>query len=217
MDEEPRGAALQRILDEAIGNERLEAWEKFVSHAQPIIASSVFRVLARCRAPRNDLVDDLVQETFLKLCANDYHFLRRFRSAHPGALVAYLRTIASTVAVDAYRVRSAQKRGAGENCVALEDFPAVSATHDHVEQVERELLIDSIDRCLSSQKERDRSIFWLYYRQGFTADAIAAIKIIELTSSGVESLIRRLTLAVRKCLKIAAVGQISPTVKGNSR
>jgi RNA polymerase sigma-70 factor (ECF subfamily) len=216
VDKEATSAELQPILDEAIETNRLHAWEQFAHCAQPIIASTIFRVLSRWRSPRNDYVDDLVQETFVKLCANDYHSLRRFRSTHPGALAAYLRAIASTVVVDAYRGRAAQKRGSDRDPVDGNDFTLSPASVQGVEQVERQLLIERIDRCLSSQKERDRNVFWLYYRQGLTADAIANIRVMELSSSGVESLLRRLALAVRKCLRITLIGEVPQTAKGNS-
>jgi RNA polymerase sigma-70 factor (ECF subfamily) len=41
-------------------------------------------------------------------------------------------------------------------------------------------------------------IFWLYYEQGMTAKAIAALPSINLTSKGVESAISRLTRLVRE-------------------
>ena len=45
---------------------------------------------------------------------------------------------------------------------------------------------------------RDRLIFWMYYRQGFTAKAIAAIPSISLTVKGVEGVIQRLTGQLRR-------------------
>jgi RNA polymerase sigma-70 factor, ECF subfamily len=217
MDLGDRSAEVQRILDQALETNGLQSWERFVECAQPIVASALRRVLSRWHNPRNDEVEDMVQESFLKLCANDYRFLRRFRSAHPSALAAYLRTVASTVVVDGYRARSSQKRGSDANAVAMDDVEVAVGSSQAVEAVERRLLIARIERCLSSQKERDRHVFWLYYRQGLTVKAISTIHLIELTSSGVESLIRRLTLAVRKCLKVTAIGQISEVVKGNPR
>ena len=46
--------------------------------------------------------------------------------------------------------------------------------------------------------DRDRTIFWLYYRQGLTTKAIATLPAIGLTIKGVESTLGRLTKMVRK-------------------
>jgi len=43
-------------------------------------------------------------------------------------------------------------------------------------------------------------VFWLYYRAGFTASAIASLPTVGLTTKGVESLIFRLTRIVRENL-----------------
>lgn len=209
------GDALHRSLQGALAAGGLQAWEQFIREAHGLVASTVFSALSRWRNPQRDQVEDLVQETFLKLCANDFYLLRGFRSGRPEALVAYIRTITSTVVSDVQRARSAQKRGSGGETVELDDVHLAAGTTEAVEQVEREMLFHRVAQCLSTQRDRDRQVFWLYYRQGLTSHAIAAIQKVELTSSGVESLIRRLTIAVRKCLKIPAAREISPAAKGN--
>ena len=52
------------------------------------------------------------------------------------------------------------------------------------------LLLDRVDACLrdlapSETRDRDRKIFWLYYRQGMTAKEIAGLPQIGLTLKGV--------------------------------
>ena len=47
---------------------------------------------------------------------------------------------------------------------------------------------------------RDREIFWLHHRQGFTAAAIAAIPGCEIGTKGVESVLQRLRCNVRRRL-----------------
>ena len=44
---------------------------------------------------------------------------------------------------------------------------------------------------------RDRNLFWLYYRQGLTAEAISRIPAIGLSAKGVESALLRLTRLLR--------------------
>jgi DNA-directed RNA polymerase specialized sigma24 family protein len=45
--------------------------------------------------------------------------------------------------------------------------------------------------------ERDRSLFWLYYLQGLTAEEIARQPSAGLTAKGVESALRRVTTWLR--------------------
>jgi RNA polymerase sigma-70 factor, ECF subfamily len=46
-------------------------------------------------------------------------------------------------------------------------------------------------------KDRDRTIFWLYYRQGMTAKEITGLPGIGLSLKGVESALHRLVKLVR--------------------
>jgi hypothetical protein len=75
-------------------------------------------------------------------------------------------------------------------------------------------LLARVDGCLSGQPRRDRLVFWLYYRHGLTSQAISSLKFASLSSSGVESLIRRLTLIVRNCLKIKSATEAMQPIKG---
>ncbi len=53
---------------------------------------------------------------------------------------------------------------------------------------------------INEWRDRDRWIFWMYYRHGLTASAISGFDRFELTQKGVESTILRLTRQVRDCL-----------------
>ena len=69
------------------------------------------------------VVDDLVQETYLKLCADKCRLLLRlFAIQHPEAVPGYIKTIAINVAHDHFKSLHSQKRGSGETAQLLEDF-----------------------------------------------------------------------------------------------
>ena len=93
--------------------------------------------------------------------------------------------------------------GAGKRETALETYTeSAVAGREGLPPVEREILLREIDEHLAAVTEpaargRDRQIFWLYYRHGMTARAIALIPGIGLTQKGVESAIQRLTNHVR--------------------
>jgi RNA polymerase sigma-70 factor (ECF subfamily) len=134
-------------------------------------------------------VDDLVQETYLKLCADKCRLLRVFAVQHPEAVLGYIKTIAVNVAHDYFKALHSQKRGSGETAQLLEDVepPAQSGDIGGQAAMEREVLLKQIDHCLESCSEgpdqgRDRLIFWLYYQQGMSAKAIAALPTVGLTA-----------------------------------
>ncbi len=189
---------LQRCLDS--GGER--SWESFIHAAQPLLVSGVVRALGGWSAAKREQIDDLVQESFVRLCANDFRALRSFRSEDANALCAYLRTVAASVATDHLRSASAQKHAAGERAVSLEALTREPASSDGaIAAIERNMLLEFIERCLESQTKRDRTIFWLYHRQGLTPKAIAALETFAVAQRGVETILYRITGAVRDCVQ----------------
>lgn len=189
---------LERCLDG--GNQR--AWEEFIGAAHPLLASGVIRALGGWSASRRMEIDDLVQESLIRLCANDYRALRTFRSTDSNALCAYLRTVAASAATDYLRSVNARKHGAGQPAVSLDDLTREPATsHDPIAAIDHAMLLELVDRCLQSQNKRDRAIFWLYHRQGLTPKAISALEPFALAQRGVETILYRMTAAVRECVQ----------------
>lgn len=203
------------------GDEQL--WTEFVRQSQPVIASVIFRTMSRWNRPMSSLVDDLVQETYLKLFADNARALRKFASHHENAIYGFLKVVASNVAQDHIRSTHSQKRGRGraeEQLVSadvvdkrattsrtemLNAWPvrAVASLNSPDDVIDREILLLEIDAILKRQAfrptfSRDYSIFWLYYKQGLTAQAIAELHYIGLTVKGVESTLLRLIKLVRQ-------------------
>jgi len=182
-----------------------DAWDEFVSRFHRAISLSIVRTAHSWGQIPRQVVDDLVQETYLKLCANKCRLLRDFAVQHPEAVPGYIKTIAVNIAHDHFKSLHSQKRGSGETSQMPEDVEPQARSGDLGGQaaMERELLLKQIDRCLETcsegpDQERDRLIFWLYYQQGMSAKAIAALPTVGLTAKGVESVIFRLTRLVRE-------------------
>ncbi len=58
---------------------------------------------------------------------------------------------------------------------------------------------EHLKRCLTgSDQERDRTIFWLYFRQGMSTKEIASLPTIGLGAKGVGSVIERLKHCIRE-------------------
>jgi RNA polymerase sigma-70 factor, ECF subfamily len=167
---------------------------------QPLIASVVLRIVRRNGDVAPSIADDLVQETYLRLCRDNCRALREFEHRHEHAIFGFIKVVAGSVALDYVRARTAEKRvaehqGNGDDLVASVPAPTVDI-HDTIQMNEISALVDRI-----AQSERDRTVFWLYYRSGYSAKDIAGIPNIDLTAKGVESLILHLTRAVRSQIK----------------
>jgi RNA polymerase sigma-70 factor (ECF subfamily) len=173
------------------------AWLQLVNRFQPLIASVILRIVRRYGHPNYSIVDDLVQETFLRLCRDDSKSLRQFDHRHEAAIFGYLKVVAASVATDHFRALKAQKR-MGETAVDSEDLASIPVKNEV--NAEDRLLIGEIESCIKriTDDERDESIFWLYYRQGFTAKDIAGLPGIGLSAKGIESCLFRLIKAVRR-------------------
>jgi len=191
------------------------AWDEFVSRFHRPIALSILRTAYRWGAGTQQVLDDLIQETYLKLCANRCRMLHEFALQHPEAILPYIKTIAANIAHDHFKAMHSQKRGKGEIAQSLEDFEpeGSKAKQGSQELIEREVLLREVDHALEAcsqgeDQQRDRLIFWLHYQQGMSASAIAALPTIDLTSKGVESVIYRLTRLVRdRILQLRAESQ----------
>ena len=209
MSYESDPAGLAALLRDCLGAGTTAAkWEAFAERAQGPIAMAVIRGLRQCGAtPTRELVDDLVQDTFVKLCMDNLAALRRFRGERPEALIAYLKIVACNVARDHARAAIADKRGSGRVDAPGDDVLAHApdpATERNAADLR--VLLEEIDRRLArapdaAARGRDRSIFWLYYRQGLTARAIAELPSIGLSQKGVERTIYRLPRLVRELVE----------------
>jgi RNA polymerase sigma-70 factor, ECF subfamily len=184
------------------------AWIEFVRRFQPLIASVALRVARQWGQTSSSVVDDVVQETYLKLCTDRLRLLRNFKSSHKDAIYGYVKVFAANLAHDHFKASHAQKRGGAVETASMNDEAGAECTArmqptDII--LERNLLVGKVAACLEGialgqTGDRDRRIFWLYYRAGLSASAIATLPTIGLSTKGVESTILRLTRAVRQRL-----------------
>jgi RNA polymerase sigma-70 factor (ECF subfamily) len=189
------------------------AWIEFVRRFQPLIAGVVGRVARRWGGASPELLDDLIQETYLKLCSASGNLLQNFQSSHPDAIFGFIKVFTANLVHDHFKGAHSMKRGGGSADQPL-DGPnsntCVPRSLHSAKSIERQVLMNEIDHCLRDMESgpnagRDRYIFWLYYRVGLSASAIAAIPAVGLGTKGVESTILRLTRLVRQNLAGARV------------
>ena len=195
--------SLEELISACAEGGDAAAWEEFVGRFHELIASTVVRTSRRWGNESTALVDDLIQETYLKLCSDRKRMLGEFSPLHPEAFYGYLKVVTTNVVHDHFRSARSQKRGQGQFETPLDEVPATGTSE--TEHTHRDILLSEVDDTLSlvsakGDLKRDRAIFWLYYRYGLTAPAIARLPSIDLTVKGVESVIHRLTKLVRERL-----------------
>lgn len=181
-----------------------EVWREFVQRTRRLIGVAVLRASRRWIEPSPALVEDLIQETYLKLCEKGCRALREFQPHTGDALFSYVKVIASNVTSDHFKVAMAQKRR--RNAVAA-SADAAGESSDRATgraAMDRDILLHQIDGLLgsprSSSHAKDREIFWLYYRSGLSARAIAELPSIGGTVKSVERRLARLTSGVREAM-----------------
>jgi len=189
-----------------------EHWREFVHRTQPLIASVIINTVRRWKEPAPSLVDDLIQETYVKLFANDRKALRSIKNEFENTIFGYLKVVASNVARDHFR-QPANKADEVELDDAI--LPPGPDGQQRLEFAhKKEQVRDILETLASSDTHaRDMAIFWFFYEQGYTAKEISMLPNIELTVKGVEAVLFRLTRYVRE--KLGAQDSRSKDLKTN--
>lgn len=194
-----------------------DAWRELVRRFHPVIAAAVLRTARWWCEPSRQLVDDLIQDTYFKLCNDDCRLLRSFHPEHSNSIYGFLQVMAANVVHDHFKAERAGKRGAGRHTESLservqsEPRARVTAAGGSG-AMERQILLRQIDEVLTHltagpEQTRNRMIFFLYYRQGLTANEIASLP-LRLTTKGVESILARLTHMIRSHIEHEGFGRV---------
>jgi RNA polymerase sigma factor (sigma-70 family) len=209
---DPHKLSAPELVQLCLASQDPAPWLEFVSRFEPLVSRVVLKSLRRWSNPDPATIEDLVQDTFLKLLANDFRALREFEYEHENSLYGFLKTVASHVVQDHIRNTYSQKRGRGRDEEDLETVSAtVAATISVTNDPHNRILLNEINSCLQREVQgpnssRDLAIFWLHYRYGLSATAIAQIPEIGLTVKGVESTLFRLVRLLRDKLAGRGMG-----------
>lgn len=183
------------------------AWAEFVRRFHPLIARVVLRVARQWCETSPQVIDDLIQDTYLKLCANRDTFCQKFKSSNQNAVFGYIKVFTANLVHDHFKASRSQKRDSAVT-TSIDSVPVHSLgrpTVSGISALDRTILMQQIDVCLKSiasgsQGQRDRRIFWLYYRFGLPASEIATLLRTGLSTKGVESILLRLNRQIREKL-----------------
>jgi RNA polymerase sigma-70 factor (ECF subfamily) len=181
-----------------------EAWDEFVSRVTRPLSLTIMRTASTWGRPSRALVEDLMQATYLKLWQGGRTLLWEFAVERPEAILGYLKRIAANATHDYFKHCHCQSSG-GENWHVSTidvDPEAGQGVHGSSEDIARKIFLMEIDehlkRLTGPDQERDRMIFWLYFRQGMSTREIASLPVIGLGTKGVGSVIERLKRSVRE-------------------
>jgi RNA polymerase sigma-70 factor (ECF subfamily) len=179
-------------------------WTEFLRRCTPLASLVALRVSRSwVNFPSPATVHDIVQEIFMKLCEQERRILREFEPRGEDSFLGLLRLVSGSVANDYFRRTHSAKRGGKVVTMALaeEGAPGPSASVHPTARLDQQVLLAQLDQKLRSAPEviceRDRALFWLYYRQGLTAEEIAGLAGAGLTPKGVESALRRVAKWLR--------------------
>jgi RNA polymerase sigma-70 factor, ECF subfamily len=213
---EPLRAPVNELARACAHSADTAEWGEFLGRCAPVAALVAARVARIWQGTASSaVVDDIVQEVFVKLCEQERRILREFKPKGDDSFLALLRVITASVANDYFRRQYSEKRGGKVVTMLLDEEPSSMVAAHNDQDAQRAVLFNELDRKLRSASgataERDRAIFWLYYLQGLTADEIASLPGSELSAKGVESALRRVTAWLRKELEPrSTAAQIEP-------
>jgi RNA polymerase sigma-70 factor, ECF subfamily len=181
-----------------------EAWEEFVCRVGKPIRLVITRTASLWGEHSGSLVEDLIQTTYLKLWERGRVLLKDFAVQRPEAILGYLKKTAANTTHDYFKHSHSQLSGGNKPHASTSNFDpeAGDEVHGSEEKITWSVLLNEIDEhlkgCLTGPDlERDRAIFWLYFRQGMSTKEIASLPTIGLSAKGVGSVIERLKHSIR--------------------
>ena len=182
-----------------------EAWDEFIFRVGKPISLTIMRTASLWGEPSRSLMEDLIQGTYLKLWEDGCRLLRDFAIQHPDAILGYLKKTAVNATHDYFRHRHSESSGGAKPHVSTNDVDpeAGNEVHGSQERIAFGIFLSEIDEHLKlgltgPDQERDRMIFWLYFRQGMTTKEIASLPTMGLSAKGVGSVIERLKHCIRE-------------------
>jgi RNA polymerase sigma-70 factor, ECF subfamily len=192
-------APIRELLNVCLGSDEQEHWREFVRRTQPLIASVIISTIRRWKEPAPSLVDDLIQDTYVKLFASDRKALRSIKNEYENTIFGYLKVVASNVVRDHFR-QPENKTDEVEPSDSV--LPLPPDGHDRLEFAHLKDKVETLLERFSSSEtyERDVAIFWCFYEQGYTAKEISLLPNLGLTVKGVEAVLFRLARFLREQL-----------------
>jgi RNA polymerase sigma-70 factor (ECF subfamily) len=184
----------RELLDYCLKTGDEMAWREFDKKLRPTICGSVKKKLLS-KNIKSGVEQELVQDTYVKLCAHDRRALRNLRWDNDESIFKYAKVVAHS-AVEDWRA----KNKIFQDPKGIDDL--VTSYQVKGQPVDLAILRGQIDRCLQAMAsqpnfERDRAIFWYFFRWGYHASEIAGLPAVNLSVRKVENILQKLVRFVR--------------------
>ncbi len=175
-----------------------QLWEEFYSRFRRKILLYLLRAFRMLGGHSEEFArhaDDWVQDVFTKLVQNEGRVVRSFRGTTELSVYAFLGSIAASVAADQLRSQRAGRRTG--QVVSLDELSNMSEPYANTGvQLSALLEVIDVERALradeeSKNPERDLLIFKLHFVEGLSANEIASMPALKLTTSGLEKVLNR--------------------------
>jgi RNA polymerase sigma-70 factor (ECF subfamily) len=197
--------SLKDVVGLCAGDGDEEAWQEFVSRVGRPLRLVIARTASVWGDASRSTVEDLLQITYLKLWEGGRNLLHEFAIERPEAILGYLKKTAANAAHDYFKHARSQTAGGHAQHVSTFDVEP-EAGHESAgseQKIAFDIFLAEIDGHLSGcldgpDAERDRTIFWLYFRQGLSSKEIASLPGIGLSAKGVGSVLERLKHSIRE-------------------
>lgn len=205
------------LMRSCIASDAGEAWDEFASRYHRFICLAVLRAYCqrggrRTRSVDVEVINDLVQDVYLKLFEGTRGALKGFRGANDAAVFVYIGRVAISVVVDHVRRNGARKRGSdlcslddaipGDDgheltlgdCIAA---PGPTPEQEALGAILRDEVEAILGRVLRGRNAaRDREIADTFIFEGCSPSEIAE-RVGGIRESGVKSSIRRTSTRLR--------------------
>lgn len=170
-------------------------WESLLQSHLPLFFRIVSRVAWRFGVRSTPDLDDAIQEICLKLSRQAGVASEKIPQMDDIQLEAYLKASIANAAHDYFRARRARRRDVLAT-TSIDDVASGASRTAEDTDPDRRVLLNEIEHMVEGSP-RDRNVFFLYYKHGWTTKEIAAIPSIGLTPKGVESLVFRMASVLR--------------------
>src|SRR6267142_5675268 len=147
---DPRKLSLQELLSYCLDSQDPDGWTELVRRTRPLIAGVATKCVLRRRSRKPAPIDDLIQETYKKLCANNFKALRDFNFQSEQRFYGFLKVVASHLVEDYFRKKNSDKDGGGVEEEDIEEVRIpVPFRPNSLQPAEMAILIGQIERCLA--------------------------------------------------------------------
>ena len=102
------------LLELCLSGNSEDASVEFMRRYRPVIVGNVGRIAGQYGMNNAAVIEDIVQDMYVKLCDGNCRILREFRDDSQDGLYAFLKVVSANVARDRCQAMGALKRGGGK-------------------------------------------------------------------------------------------------------